>query len=143
MAHKLGSLKYDPPSGKSTSSVAARVSDKPYTLEPNEAKIKSIAFDFSDSGSTLTVGTAKGKQVIKCGAGVWRNGTTNLFGDYPREVASGVWTSDDTFVATIRLYETPFVRTLTCHFSGDRLAVESKVNVNFVVKTDTLRGQLK
>ncbi len=50
----------------------------------------------------------------------------------PRPVAaSGVWTAADTFVLTLRYYETPFYETHTFQFDGDSLLLKSAVNVAF------------
>ena len=45
--------------------------------------------------------------------------------------ASGAWTDDATYTAKLWWYETPFARTLTCRFDGDRLTVEYRPNVAF------------
>ena len=45
--------------------------------------------------------------------------------------ASGAWTDDRTYTAQLCWYETPWLRTLTSRFEGDRLTVERQVNVSF------------
>jgi hypothetical protein len=43
----------------------------------------------------------------------------------------GVWTAADTFVLTLRYYETPVYDTHTFQFEGDRLLLKGGVNVAF------------
>ena len=45
--------------------------------------------------------------------------------------ASGAWTDDATYTAKLWWHETPFARTLTCRFAGDRLTVEYAPNAGF------------
>jgi CubicO group peptidase (beta-lactamase class C family) len=144
LKQKLGSLAYLAPQGKTSSPIAADVSGKTYTLEPNDLKFKTISFDFSEAmNRTVTIHNAKGKHVIVCGAGVWREGKSTLFGTYPSVAASGTWAANDMFVITLRFYETPFVYTLACHFTGDQLTVDYSVNVGFVLTPHTLSGKLR
>jgi hypothetical protein len=146
LAKKLNSLSFSPPSGALSSSIAARVSGKRYTLEPNPLKARTISFDFTGNGCTVTLRNPNGKHQITCGAGVWHDGTTTLFSDSrrndsPRAVASGIWSDENTYVITVRLYETAFVHTLICHFAGDRLTIDGSVNVNFGPTTYSLTGR--
>jgi hypothetical protein len=45
--------------------------------------------------------------------------------------ASGAWLDERTYVADLALYETPFRRTLTTHFEGDRVLIDQQLNVWF------------
>ncbi len=53
-------------------------------------------------------------------------------------ISSGVWTADDTFTETYRLYETPFVWTTRFRFEGDQLFLETAANVGPVSQPQTL-----
>jgi hypothetical protein len=128
---KLSSLAYFPPRGALGSPVAAKVSGKTYTLETNESKFERITFDFSGSGCVITIRNPGGEHCIVYGRGMWQDGLTALFGSSSRYVASSMWTVEDTFVTTLRLYETPFVYTMTCHFTEDQLVIDVVVNVAF------------
>ena len=44
-------------------------------------------------------------------------------------LASGAWTSADTFVLTVRYYETPFYDTHTFQFEQDSLLLSSGINI--------------
>ncbi|HEX7433429.1 MAG TPA: hypothetical protein VF326_07205, partial [Anaerolineaceae bacterium] len=62
----------------------------------------------------------------------WQEGFTTLFERGPQPiVTSGIWTAEDTYVLTLRAYETPFYYTMICHFQDDTLTVTSEMNVSF------------
>ena len=142
---KLKNLALTPPQGAATSGMAAIVSGKTYTFEPNSETLRSLSFDFGGEACTLTYrllggGKRRGKHPLTCGYGTWREGVAVLGGPTPqalgaptpnRVAASGVWTAEDTFSLTLCQYETPFTLTITCRFEGDRLFCDFKVNVSF------------
>ena len=139
LADKLANLALLPPSGQATTPLAAQVTGQQYTVEANELGIKAVSLEFSDSLCTLTMQEATGEEQITAGYGEWHKGSTALFGEPARVVAaSGIWTADDTFLLTARLYETPFVHTLTFRFSGDDLHIETDVNVTFLTQQQSL-----
>jgi hypothetical protein len=45
--------------------------------------------------------------------------------------ASAVWTAEDYLQLTLRYYETPFYRTITCTFSGDQVSLAVQTNISF------------
>ncbi|MDA1273008.1 MAG: hypothetical protein O2960_03000 [Verrucomicrobia bacterium] len=69
---------------------------------------------------------------IDCGFGEWIKGRGG-FGRYRDEpiAASGAWTDDNTFVARVCAYETPFYMTIKLRFDGDQLVHEAQTNVGF------------
>ncbi len=79
----------------------------------------------------VTIGDSKGSHPLACGAGTWHEGRTTLFDHSPCFAGSAVWTAEDTFVMTLRFYETPFVYTATCKFDGDQVTIDADVNVAF------------
>jgi CubicO group peptidase (beta-lactamase class C family) len=132
LSHKLAGLELCPPQAAPASPAAAQVSGKRYSIAANPAKVKELSFDFSGPTAMLTLGFAAGKVKIECGAGVWIEGVAPMFDRGPHKLmASGVWTSADTFAVTLRFFETPFYQTMLCRFAGDSLTVENKVNVAF------------
>jgi hypothetical protein len=136
LTKKLSGLTLLPLQGESSSPTAARVSGQTYRVDDNALKIETIALDFTASGSTVSLQTARGEQTIPCGYGLWQHGQTTLFNepwllDPEPVVASGVWTAEDTFTMVVRLYETPFFHTLVYHFAGDEIMIEMSVNVSF------------
>lgn len=143
LSRKLSGLALAAAQGQHSSPAAAHVTKKTFVVEPNALKIKTLAFDFSQPEAVITIRTLRGKHQVACGAGAWHEGTLPLFDHSPCMVASGVWPDENTFVITLRFYETPFFYTLSCHFDGDRLTIEGAVNVAFGPTTFALAGQMQ
>ena len=128
----------------SQSATAAQAAGKRFALGENALQIAEIGFDFADGATTLIVRNDQGEHQIPCGYGEWQRSEAN-FGPLdasprpaaPRQpgpwriAASGAWTNDATYTAKLWWYETPFARTLTCRFAGDRLTVEWQPNAAF------------
>lgn len=131
LKQKLTQLAFQPPQGERTSPVAASVSGKTYHLETNELGVQSISFDFSEHEWSAAMQQPQGKNHFKGGYGVWQFGEAAIYEHSPCVAASGVWAAEDTFVMTLRFYETPFYHTLTCQFTEDRVTITTKVNVSF------------
>src|SRR5258706_14217090 len=123
VARRLYSLKILPPQGQPSSPLAASLSGKTYCFETNAFDIRKFFFDFSKPACIVTVGNGAGEHQIVCGAGVWQEGMLAIFDHNPCVVASGTWVSDDTFVMTLRFYQTPFVYATSFQFAGDQLNV--------------------
>jgi len=131
LEHKLTSLALLPVQGDSSSPMAPKVSAR-YILEANEPGVESIAFDFGEDRSVVTVRDGQGERQIVCGSGTWVKGTTIDERGLPQKVAaSGAWTAEDTYTIKVCLYETPFRPTITCRFEEDRLTYTFKANVGF------------
>lgn len=136
LANRLAALAIPPVQGDQSSPVSARVSGKTYTVDSNELAIETVAVDFAGDGCTLRVASATGEHRFTAGSGVWREGRTSLFNP-PGSVnsqsiaVSGAWTAVHAYTMVVRLIETPFTHTLVFRFDGDRLTLESTVNVSF------------
>ncbi len=131
LADKLASLALLPVPQQPESPLAAQVSGRTYKVDANSTSLKSIAFHFTGSGCTVKAG-----ETFPCGYGKWEYGQTTLFNEpwvfEPKPiVASGAWTSEDSFTLVVRPYETPFFYTFVCHFSGADMMIETEVNVSF------------
>jgi hypothetical protein len=137
LAHTLKNLKLTPPQGAAASSMAGNVSGRTYTFEPNPARLRCLRFDFAKDACTITYhllggGKRRGLHHLTIGYGTWQEGVEYLSEFAPqRSVASGVWTTEDTFELTICLVEAPFILSIACRFTGDSLLVDSRVNVSF------------
>ncbi len=156
LAERLAHLQLPTPQGPSQSPIAARVSGRRFILEENEERIAEIRFDFAAAETRITIRTDQGEQHLACDHGRWRRGDaalgprgTSARPSAPRLPgpwkigASGAWTDEETFTAKLWWYETPFARTLTCRFAGDRLTVEQQPNVGFgPLEATQLRGRL-
>jgi len=140
LKRKLSSLAYAPPQGQKSSPLAEKISRKIYQLEPNDSKFESISFDFSKPEPVITFQTAHGSVPITCGSGNWHESSTLLYGEPSKIASSGVWSADDTFLVTLRFYETPFVSILPCHFENGNLSIDATTNVSFGPTAYSLRG---
>ena len=127
LADKLSGLALEPPQGQALTRMAAAISGKTFLLEANPLKVEAVSFDFSASGSAVKLRIQGSQQVITAGCGAWIEG---VMGDRP-VAASGVWTAADTFVLTLRYYETPVYDTHTFQFDGYGLLLKGGVNVAF------------
>jgi CubicO group peptidase (beta-lactamase class C family) len=141
LKRKLASLAYAPPQGQKSSPLAASVSGKTYTLEPNDLKLESIRLDFAEAETMVTFSKAGEIFPITCGISQWKEGESALFDRLSKLAASGIWTSGDTFLVTLRFYETPFINTIPCRFEGDNLIIDGSVNVSFGPTSYSLRGR--
>jgi len=132
LVDKLSGLALTPPQGQALTPVAAAISGKTFLLEPNAMKIEAIRFDFGAGGSALKLHLEGGEQLILAGCGEWTEGIMAAGAPGARPVAaSGVWTAADTFVLTLRYYETPCYDTYAFHFDGESLLLKGNVNVAF------------
>lgn len=136
LSNKLSSLRLLPTQGKAHSPLAAQISTRTYRFETNALKIETITFNFSESECIFSVTTAEGSESVRCGFQQWTRGHTALFDNMwitgaKAVAASGAWATDDSYSVIFRLYETPFYHSLMCHFLGDELILEAKVNVSF------------
>jgi CubicO group peptidase (beta-lactamase class C family) len=135
LAKKLSSLALAPVHGQAASLLSSSVSRRTYAVDGNDLNIETISLNFTAAGCTASFKTSGSKETFPCGYGEWRQGQTRLFNrpglsdDPTPVVASGAWTTEDSFTMVIRLYETPFFHTLVFHFMGDELLLETRVNV--------------
>lgn len=135
LVNKLERLSLLPVQGEGASPLASQVSGRTYRVDTNELMLETIALNFMEAGCEITLKTAKGKETILCGYGIWQRGQTTLFNQpelFNRALVatSGAWTANDTFTMIFRLYETPFYYTMFCHFVDDEMIIEIHVNVS-------------
>jgi len=135
LTDKLSKLAMQVVQGKSTSPIASQISGKMYVLDKNILNIETICFDFTGLNCIIRVKTNSKDETLPCGYETWLLGETTLFNqpllfDKTPTAICGAWATDTTFQMVIRLYETPFFHTVTCHFIGDELMIEIQVNVS-------------
>lgn len=129
---RLAGLRLDPPAGQGTADVAARISGRTVTFEPNPGEIRSARLEIGPDTTRVRVVAERGTLVLEAGHGRWVLGRSAVRGDGPEAVAaSAVWTSPDTHVLTVRLFETPYVVTVTSVVDGDQVRTTAVVNVSF------------
>ncbi len=149
---KLATLTVQLPSGRSTSSLAARVSRRWYELPENDRGIQAIALDFTSPSPAVLVRTAAGEIRTPIGIGSWtksRKGFTNgverllsVPAD-PEVAASGAWSADSVFTLKLVAPQTPYYSTLTFRFTGERLLLDGEHNVSFgPTKLQQLDGKI-
>jgi CubicO group peptidase (beta-lactamase class C family) len=143
LAEKLASLAMPFPQGEPTSLIGSKVSGRVYSVDANSLSIQTITFDFAPSSCMVRMQTSAQDELFPCGYGAWLRGETTLFKQFllfdrtPIAVSSA-WTAEHTFRMVVHLYETPFFYTFDCHFIGDDLMVEIKVNVSMESMTPIL-----
>jgi len=131
LEHRLKGLSLRPQEGSGS---PAKVSGKKYLFPANERKLEAITLESDGKDSPVTVVTRFNgvEQRIVCGRGAWQRGRA-AWGPLPERpaAASGAWTEDDTFMAKLCFYETPFTITVSLKFSGQELRFNSQSNVGF------------
>ena len=135
LREKLAGLRFAPVQGAADSPLASAISGRTYAVDTNPLGIETVTLECFGAEWWIGVRSTKGDERIPVGCGAWKQGETRLFGqpllfDRTAVAASGAWTGSDTFTLLLRLNETPFFYTLDCHFAGDELLVEIRVNVS-------------
>jgi CubicO group peptidase (beta-lactamase class C family) len=132
LAERLSGLVLRTPEGAASNATAERIAGKAFRFPENPRKIESITLLPEKGGTTLAVRVDGDEYRVACGHGNWEKGRIPFgpAGEQPA-AASGAWTGDDTFVAKIALYETPFIQTWTLSFDGDEATLASEANVGF------------
>jgi len=145
---KLARLTLPPPTGSASVPMAAKVSGRNYKADANDVNIETVCFDFAESSFTAVFNRDGKDYPVTGGYSRWQEGETRFF-SRPQDhgeakvVVSGVWTSDDTFTMTTRLYETPFFVTTSAKFNGDQVELDSFPNVAFVMKHDLVTAKAR
>lgn len=144
LSAKLRSLSLPTQAGQASSALAAQIAGKTLPVAANNEDVESVQLDFGENGATLRLRYQGDEQahIIEIGYGQWRFGTTtipNLKGNRPsvaprqaieRKVASsGAWLGEQSYVAQIAFYETPFIYTFSLDFS-DSQQVEISITPN-------------
>ncbi len=132
MESMLKGLSVRPQQGSATA--AAGIVGRRFVFPENERKLEAMALDV-DAKEGITTITARidGKdQRLACASGGWRKGRGGWgkLAEQPM-AASGAWTAEDSYVAKVCFYETPYIMTVTLKFAGDEVRVSSEMNVGF------------
>jgi CubicO group peptidase (beta-lactamase class C family) len=134
LGQALKNLSLRPPKGAaSPSATVGKVFGQRYLFQSNARKLESIALESRQPGSTTIVARFNGVETrIECGHGAWKKGQAAWGSQTLQPVAaSGAWNADDTFIAKLALYETPFVYTVSLKFAGEELRFANESNVAF------------
>jgi hypothetical protein len=132
LKRKLAHLSLRPPDGEPTSPTAKRISGKTYRFEANDQKIQAMTLTFEGKRCLLALQKESGEQRISCGQSDWVKGVAARGNTPSGKVAvRGAWKDPDTYTLKLCYYETPFIDTIACKFSGDQVTVNIKANVGF------------
>lgn len=146
LAQRLPALAVKAPEGEvQPPADPAKIDGRRYQIAENPLGVRSMAFSFDEGGCTLEIDHQRGLDRIPCGYAEWRAGKTAVMDPHETlETASAArWQAENRLVLTVRLVETPYIRTLACDFDGDRLAVATVWNVSFgPLKGPNLEGSL-
>lgn len=135
LIEKSASLNFPPIQAQATSSMAEYYSGKAYRVETNSFGIESLRIEFTESDATLSLKTGQDDERIIAGHGRWQAGQASLFNEIWLSaslplVASGAWLDKNRYEMVIRLYETPYIYTLSFQFEGDTLSLRVQINVS-------------
>ncbi len=132
LAQTLKSLSLRSAEG-AASATLSKVVGQSYSFPENARKLESIALESKQPDSTTIVARFNGVETrIECGHKTWKKTTAAWATPTPQPIAArGAWTAEDTFTATLALYETPFVYTVSFKFSGGEVRFLNEPNVAF------------
>jgi hypothetical protein len=128
---RLGGLNLMTQKGEPSSALASQVAGRRFTFGTNDQKIESFALEAGNGGKAMTIVSRINGVDLRASAGFgqWVKGRF-AYGAMPEQPAaiSGAWTSEDTYTAMVRFYETPFAVTFRLRFSGGQLSVDTEMN---------------
>ncbi len=125
--------------------LAASVSGKTFTIEPNKMNLQTISLNFSHDICDVKLQRDTVLFNISFGAGAWRPGVTNIPGPsltantiestdmlFPAKIeGSYTWVDDNTLQLVLRYIESPHAETFTCHFAGNKLTIHVARSLDF------------
>jgi CubicO group peptidase (beta-lactamase class C family) len=131
---RLKGLAVRPQEGSASAASMAKVWGRTYEFPANDQKLESVTLEGGgkDGAVTVVARINGAEQRVACGQGAWRKGR-GAWGRLPAQpvAGSGAWTGDDTFVAKLCFYETPFIFSARLKFSGDEVRCDVESNVGF------------
>lgn len=163
LKQKLSTLALSLPAKSASSLVEKHISDKTFTIAPNEKQIETASFRFKDSicHLTLSIGIHSKKtetDVYKLvfGPGRWKSGETTKYGPYllpnakanrvelpPFKVAGSYrWKDETTLELTLRYIESPHAEIIICHFDQNKISIDFQNSIDPDKKME-LKGELK
>jgi CubicO group peptidase (beta-lactamase class C family) len=156
LKQKLSSLVLPVPN-RAASAAMSNISNKTFLIEPNEKKIKNIAFNFLDSICSVRMETDTAVYRLRFGNGSWQTGETSRYG--PSLVAAAkasfvglpplkingayTWKDENTLELTLRYIESPHTEKIKCLFDGNTIAVVMENSFDYGKKKTELKGILK
>ena len=138
----LHGLAIRPQTGSGT---PAKGSGKKYVFPPSDHKLQMIRIETDNTGgaTTLVMRFDGIEHRVICRRDEWTKGKCGWGSLQERSplreqpvAASGAWTSDDTFMAKLCFFETPFVISIELKFTGDEVNYLARPNVGFGPKNE-------
>jgi len=156
LKQKLSSLALAVPTKKADPAFVKNISDKIFTIEPNEKNIKAISFQFKDNGCKVILRTDTAVYNLAFGSGKWESGETRRQGPYLlakakatyvglpslKTAGSYTWKDDNTLGLTLHYVESPHTETIICHFDQNKISVDMLNSFDYGSKKTTLKGEL-
>jgi CubicO group peptidase (beta-lactamase class C family) len=133
LERKLASLKLPTVEGSVTSPRAPKFRNRRFNFPVNDQNISSITLAEIGRGELVAIITGTNRtSTVRCGHRSWSRGRGSIgnYNDVPI-AACAAWTADDTCVLKICAYETPVYATWRLRFDGDRLLLDTEMNVAF------------
>jgi CubicO group peptidase (beta-lactamase class C family) len=138
LKQKLSSLALPLHEKTANPSIAGTISDRMYSLEPNEKKIEAVTFLFAENICQLEMQAGRDLYNFSFGSGSWQYGQTSMPGPYlvsdaisnrvglsPYQVAgSYYWQDNNTLILNLRYIESPHTETMICRFEDDKVSLE-------------------
>jgi CubicO group peptidase (beta-lactamase class C family) len=132
LADRLAGLTLPYPEGSATSPVADQVSGRRYQIEPNGQGVEAVSFVFDGDRAELIIERSGAEHRIVAGCEAWQQGVTALEYETPTAIAAaGAWMDSETYCLRMHFIESPYYLAFTCRFSGDRVFLDSSINVSF------------
>jgi CubicO group peptidase (beta-lactamase class C family) len=132
LCDKLAVLSLPLANGQSSSRNSEQWSGKTYKLESNHFNLKSVAIQFSDKCSILTLRDDRGEHLMQVGYSTWLKGTTDARGRSDEPIAAcGAWTAEDTYEVRVCSYEDAYCPVFRFHYTSGELQLEVEPNATW------------
>jgi hypothetical protein len=144
------------PAKGTDSPLASDISEKTFTLEPNEKHIETLSFYFMEDMCHVTLKSDSTDYNLTFGAGHWITGETtrpqpNLLlsakahsGMLPTYKVAGcfAWKDNNTLELVLRYIESPHSETMICRFDKNKVSVDIQYSNDFGKKQPELKGKI-
>jgi CubicO group peptidase (beta-lactamase class C family) len=154
---KLSSLAIAPPEKGTDSPMATEISEKIFTMDPNEKGIESISFLFMTDMCHVSLKKDSTDYQLAFGAGKWLIDETAKRGpnlvssekvsftrmDKVKVAGSFRWQDRNTLELVIRYIESPHTETMICKFDGKKLELNDLTSNNPGTNAPVLKGKIK
>jgi hypothetical protein len=154
LQQKIKSLAVPIPA-KNNSTTAAKTSGKNFVMNANDKHIQNVALSYNNDVVHMALKTDTATYQFDFAAGAWQEATTNkpapsLTGAgiekremlYPAKINGAyTWKDDNTLQLILRYIESPHTETFTCHFDGNKIAIDVERSYDYGKNKVVLTGQ--